>query len=90
MNKKVIIYDIDRPNDQYPPENLGELIAWLYKKLQSIPIEFRDSATVEMGATESYGCPDLSYEISYEEPETDEETESRLDMEQVREYRQFS
>ena len=89
MKKKVIIYDTDRPNDQYPPENLGELIPWLYRKLISIPIEFHDSATVEMGAGDVDGWPELFVEISYERPETDEETGARLAQEQATNDRQL-
>jgi len=89
MNKKVIIYDIDNGDNSLPPENLGQLVPWLYYQLRSIPVEFHGSAKVEMIATESYGCPELSYEISYERPETDEETEARGNQDREREERQF-
>ena len=76
--KTCVIYDVDRYEGDWPSEQLGELIAWLGEKLESIPPECRDSATCEIGSISGYeGSHYATICIQYRRPETDEEIAQR-------------
>jgi hypothetical protein len=74
MNKEILVYN-DDANER--PSLLIDYIEWLKEKLEEIPEQFRDSAYVNIEASESYGNGRLEYYIKYTRPETDNERESR-------------
>ena len=66
------------------PENLRAAIAWLQEKLDSLPLEMRDGATLEIEGGDAWGSPVVEVTIEGRRPETDEEMADRLRMEAAR------
>jgi hypothetical protein len=63
----------------WPPKNAIRFIAWFQEKIDSIPLEFRDSAIVEINSvSEYYGAHSVELEIHYKRPETDIEMRARI------------
>lgn len=72
--KYITVFKADKYDREWPPENLGEAIAWFQRRLDAIPEEHRASATVEFGSVAGY--EDSHYatiEIGYFRPETEAE-----------------
>lgn len=63
------------------PNNLSEAIKWLSAKLAEIPKDCRASAEVDFDNSFSYGESYSNIEITYLQPETDEELIRRLQIE---------
>lgn len=77
MTNTVTIYDYE---DAYklPPSDLTEYIAWLQKKLNKIPAQYRPAARTEIYGCESNDSISLNYTITYERPETKKEAIARM------------
>lgn len=75
----VQVFQAEQCDESFPRDlTVVEFIKWLEGHLASIPEEFRQSATVEIGSFSSW--EDSHYaeiEISYTRPETDEEVRQR-------------
>lgn len=75
-NVSVTIFDGDEYATDWPPTNAIECVAWFSRKLESIPHEYRDAASINIA---SVSGRDYSYshyvriDIWYRRPETDEE-----------------
>lgn len=86
----VVVYDIN-VDDGSPPYDLGEYIAWLQAKMDSIPPEFRDAAEVDIYAGE-FGS-NLGYQIRYYRPKTqadrDQEAAKKAAWEVVKRVREL-
>lgn len=74
------ILSIQEGDDDWPSNDLSELIHWLVEKWGRIPLTYRDTAKCEISAVEGSfnNPPDATISISYRRPETPEETESRI------------
>jgi hypothetical protein len=70
------------------PTKLTAYIEWLQSKLEEIPETSRNDAYVDIEAYSSYGDFEVSYQIRYERPETDEEYELRKRMEEIKRDKQ--
>lgn len=70
----VILYNETTDGFNWPPEGLPYFIAWMQKKLEEVPEEFRDNSYCEIDS-ESYGYDGITVrlKIGYHRPETDEE-----------------
>jgi hypothetical protein len=74
-NKKVCVY---RGDSFYGiPESAIDFMAFWQAKLDLIPEEFAGSATIEIDCDIEYDCIGTDIKVSYERPETVEETKSR-------------
>lgn len=85
QNKRIEVFSCEQYNDAWPPIDLVDFSAWLEGHLQSIPTEFRESATITFDAQIGYDGPYIDLEIAYRRPETKEETEERERSERHRE-----
>lgn len=65
------------PVTEYLPENAGEFLLFWAKKIDEVPAEYRDTATISVEAVTSYGDLEVEVEISYERPSTLAEIEQR-------------
>ena len=65
--------------DEYAdiPEKPDEFLAFWKDKIDRIPEEYRDSATIEVKGVDNYGDPGVKVTVSYVRPETDEEEDRR-------------
>lgn len=79
MKKKIIVtvFDNHQYEGDWPPENAVEAISWFQEKINSIPVEFRDTAKIEIEGIESYDCSYVNIEITYTREETDAELATR-------------
>lgn len=70
-------YDLD---DDKLPRNVNDLIAWLSKKRDLAPLEFRDAVTFNIEHDRGWGDEGCSGDLSvrYVRPETDEEYAKRI------------
>ncbi len=76
--KRVIVFEEEKYDGDWPPDDAAGYIAWFVEKLNSIPEEYRANATIEIGSRRSY--EDISFatlEIYYTRPETDSEMAAR-------------
>ena len=71
----VTLFDKERWDGEWMPETLTEAIAWLQQFLEQVPVEFRETATVDISGFEDYAA---RIEISYQRPPTDTEKQGRL------------
>ena len=74
----------DQPYSAGVPDTLPETIKWLQDKLAEIPVASRKKAVCRFDTSMSYGETYPHVEISYEEPETDDEVRLRLQIEAER------
>ena len=82
MRKQIIVkvFEGEKYDFGWPPEDAIECVTWFAGKLESIPAEFRSSARIEIEAAVEYDdmfIPKIM--IYYHRPETDEEMKSRSD-----------
>ena len=82
--KKVTVFSAESGNNGWLPENFQQAIAWLQEKFDSIPAEYRETATIEIDSGTYYDSTYSSLEIEYFRPETDEEMNSRVANQQSR------
>lgn len=76
MNITVKVFDSEDSPGAIPG-NAVEFVAWLSRLVESVPPEFRGSATVELGSFESYGDSEWTFRVSYVRPENSEEATRR-------------
>lgn len=63
----------------WPPEKPADFLAWWQEKIEAIPEEFRDTATIEIDSRSGYeGSHDPCIKIGYWRQETDTELATRL------------
>lgn len=78
MNKTITIFDHERYDVEWPPEDAIACLAWFAAKIESIPAEFRKTARIEFDSASGYeGCHYAEIKITYERPETAEEVAAR-------------
>lgn len=86
---RITVFDKERHDGEWPPEDAAGAIAWLSEKLESIPEAFRSTAKIEFDSVGSYeGSHYARIEITYSRPETDEEETNRMQAEEARQHRQ--
>ena len=66
------------------PGGLRDMISWLGERLEEIPEDCRDSASVEFDTTMEYGETYPNFRIEYEQPETDDEVIYRVKVQRKR------
>lgn len=74
----------DMPYSAGVPDNLPKLIEWLKSKMAEMPAASRKGATCRFDTSMSYGETYPHVEVSYTEPETDEEVIRRVQIERER------
>lgn len=74
----------DRPYNLDIPATLAGMVGWVEDKLAEIPEAARAEATFEFGTSYEYGETYPNIEITYSEPETDDEVIARLTLERER------
>lgn len=75
------LFDVQQYDGEWLPVGLGDAIAFLQEKLDAVPVEYRDTALIEIDATTSYDQPLARIEITYKRPPTAAEVEKRrMDM----------
>lgn len=82
MQKLEVLYDGETWQHDFPSENLTDFIQWFQDKLDKIPPEYRDSATVDFSTYDDE--TNIRLQVSYLRPETKEESELRLKLEAER------
>lgn len=83
--RKVTRYLVsDSPYSAGIQGKLTDAIAWMNKKLSEIPKAYRTTAEIEFRNRHEYGDSYEHVEITYQEPETDEELTFRLTVEAER------
>jgi hypothetical protein len=81
-NKKVCVY---RGDSFYGiPESAIDFMAFWQAKLDLIPEEFAGSATIKIDCDIKYDCIETDIKVSYERPETEEETKARESAEDIK------
>jgi hypothetical protein len=84
-NKTITVFDMERYEGEWPPSEARACLDWLAAKIESIPAEFRKSATIEFDSASGYeGCHYAQIKIEYTRPETAEETATRINERQRR------
>jgi len=74
----VTVLAVEKHNGEWFPERLVETIEWLQEKLASIPKEYREVATIDVGSSTEYDGHTATVEISYTRPETQAEKNVRV------------
>lgn len=74
----------DAPYSLDIPEKMTELISWMQGKLKEIPAPCRASASLRFDTTMEYGETYPRIEITYTQPETDDEVIFRLQVQAER------
>lgn len=89
--KKIItvtVFNKERYDGEWPPEDAAGAIAWLSEKVESIPEAFRSTARIELDSAGDYEGPHYArIKITYSRPETDEEETNRMQEEEARQQR---
>ena len=86
---KVKVFSQESYDEEWPPENAMEYLAWFAAKIASIPEEYRASAKVEIDSVSSYeNSSYATIKITYTRPETDAEWAGRVAENDARERRQ--
>lgn len=77
MDKCIVLFEGEKFDKHWPPEEPEAFMKWWAEKLTLIPAEFRASAKVEICSRVEYDsdCPTIS--ISYWRPETGAEANER-------------
>ena len=75
MNKTITVFEDDCA---YFPTKATEFLAFWQEKIMLIPVEYRDSASIEVEAYQSYDCEYVQATVSYERPENKEEKQERV------------
>lgn len=76
--KRVIIFDKNQYDGDWPPEDAAGCVAWFASKLEAIPLEHRDTAKIEIYSSLSYDVDHSGHiEIYYTRLETFEEMKIR-------------
>jgi len=82
-NRIDVFYD-DKNSSDWPATNPIKFIQWFQEKIDLIPDEFKESASIEISSDDA-GVPEI--DIYYYRPENEEETEKRLSRLSMLEYR---
>ncbi len=78
VTETVRVYGYGDAESGYPPHNLKEAIAAFQGALEEIPEECRDNASIDFEPHWSHGETFERVSITYERPETAEETAARV------------
>ncbi len=86
MDKTIVLLEVEQYhwNSVWMPENLSDAIKWLQTFLDSVPIEHRHSAEINIGSVSSY--EDSHYAImliSYKRPEIEAEEQELLEQQRI-------
>jgi len=73
--KNVTVYEEDI--EYRVSERPKEFMAFFQSKIDLVPNEFSDSATIKIVAEQSYGCSELNLTVGYSRLETDDEEKTR-------------
>lgn len=80
--KRVVVFDQEMYDGEWPPENAVECVAWFSRKLAYIPEEHRASAKIEINSVGGYeGDHYPRIQIYYDRPEMDDEMAAREEFE---------
>lgn len=87
MDITITIFDKEKYEGKDWPERAAvSYIKWFAGKTNEAPHEYRDSVEIKLSSVGGYdGDHDASIRITYKRPETQKETQLRLDRERVRE-----
>jgi hypothetical protein len=79
MNKvRVTVFDQEQYDGDWPHDDALACLGWFQSKVDKIPAEYRDSATIEIDSRSGYeGSHYARIRICYWRPETPEETAER-------------
>lgn len=78
MKKSITVFDHERHDGEWPPEDARACLDWFSAKVESIPAEFRETARIEFDSQSGYeGCHYAKITITYQRPETAEEIAAR-------------
>lgn len=75
MSVDVTVFWGEKGDGEWPSENAELFIEWFRDKLNSVPVELRAGAEVEIGCDDAYR-PFIN--ITYRRPETDNEAEAKI------------
>ena len=78
MNKTIKVFEDDCA---YFPTKATEFLAFWQEKLMLIPVEYRDSAEIEIETYQSYESEYIQATVSYTRPENKEEKQERENRE---------
>src|SRR3989442_328148 len=76
--ERVVVFDNERYDGEWPPQNGPRFVAWFQARLDSVPEEFRGNVQIEVGSVSGY--EDSHYariEIYYDRPPTEAEVRAR-------------
>lgn len=79
MKVKEVIYSEEKYLPEWPSDNAVEFLAWLQKKVSTVPVEYREEVKIDIQAAR--GCHDdydIELSLFYYRPETEVEKENRL------------
>ena len=79
--KRIEVYSYADYDDDFPPTNLSDFVVWATEQMNKVPAEFRSTATINIDTTVYYDVGQVTIDIDYERPETDEETAERCNRE---------
>jgi len=85
--KRVTVFDKEQYNGDWPPSNATEFVAWFAEKISEIPVEYRETAQIDIDSSSCYDSSFASIEIFYDRPETDDEMSLR-EHEELRKQRE--
>ena len=83
--KSIELYDTTRSAYNDRPDYVQELIPWLAKKLEEVPVEYHDKVIIEFTSSEET-CNVEEY-IYYHRPATDEEMNADAEADRLRKER---
>lgn len=79
MNIKITVFNVKEYDSQkdWPPSNAVEFIKWFQGKLDLIPEEYRNVASIDLETHTSYDSSEIEIDIYYDRPETAQEAAAR-------------
>ena len=79
MNIKITVFNAEEYDSQkdWPTSNAVEFVKWFQGKLDLIPEEYRNVASIDLESHASYDSSEIEIDIYYNRPETAEETSAR-------------
>ena len=77
---KVEVCSIDDFDSDWPSENINDFLTWINKKIELIPIQFREKASIEISGENRYQTDYAKIDIYYFRPETQKEKRKRIDL----------
>ena len=76
----VEVCSIDDCDSDWPGENINDFLTWINKKIESIPVQFRENASIEISGENRHQTNYAKIDIYYFRPETQEEERKRIDL----------